>query len=295
MRILVTGISSSLAVCVCKLAKEKSHYVIGTTRRPIDAGKPDFVDKLIYLDLLNEVSFRNLTDDDLDAVIHIAGLSYGSVSDLMKATGLGTYYLLRRVEELNARAFVHVSGISAFGIINGGTVNSETRVSYQTPYGVAKWAAETYLAENNGSVKRVSVRSPAIVGSVTAPHFLGQLVRKLINQESKVLLKHPRFLFNNLIHEQDLALYLLWLADNTPDRYCCVPVGASEAIPLVDVVSFLVNVTRYRGVVEWVASSEEPFSIDLSEAQHLGFKPSSVLETLERWAFSIDPADLRFK
>jgi hypothetical protein len=98
-----------------------------------------------------------------------------------------------------------------------------------------------------------------------------------------VRVSNPDFQFNNIIHEDVMADFLVHLATTTHVGFAAVPVGSSEPLLLSQVVEMMVTATRFRGHVEWVDSPSRPFSISLDDARILGFEPLTTAETLHRW------------
>ena len=94
-RILVTGINSPLGQAVGRKLQAEGHIVVGTVRSSKLDTKGLPAHELIALDLDNDKSFLNITGV-FDSFVHVAGMSVGNATDLMKSTGLGTHYLIKR-------------------------------------------------------------------------------------------------------------------------------------------------------------------------------------------------------
>jgi len=144
---------------------------VGTIRRtPKPADLPMF-DELIMVDLDDVSTLRNI-QGDFEAVIHVASPSYGAPADLMRVTGMATESLARAAVALGVKRFVHVSAMSVYGQPDVAVVSSKTPVKHSIPYGAAKWAAECYLHNLQDQIPSISIRSPAIVGSLPSTHTL---------------------------------------------------------------------------------------------------------------------------
>ena len=136
-------------------------------------------DELVALDLDDKNSFTNIKGS-YDAFVHLASISVGTPDDLMKTTGLGSLHLVDRAVSLGIKRIIHISGMDAYGKISVSIVSEETKPDYQNPYGVAKWAAESYVAGASELIEGVSIRSPAIAGAKHVRHFLARTLKKCL-------------------------------------------------------------------------------------------------------------------
>lgn len=282
MNVLVTGVTSPLGLAVCRRLRKIGAKITGTVRKDTDLRQKQLVDELVLLDLSDTTHFKNIRGD-LDAVIHVAALSEGTPSELMSATGLSAFHLLDRVRELQIPTVVHVSSMAVYGNTKVDSVSSVTPISHSDPYGAAKWVAECCFASGPPDTKCVSVRSPAIVGGRSHRHFLARLMASMMYGAPEIRVSNPHFCFNNIVHENTLAEFLVTLAITPPPLFTAVPVGSSESMPLSEIVDVLVTATKYKGRVSWFDSAVTPFSINSDEAMSLGFKPLTTRETVTRW------------
>jgi len=282
-RILVTGITSPLGQAVGRKLKAEGHRVVGTVRssRISSSGLP--ADELVALDLENKRSFTNI-NGGFDAFVHVAAASEGTAEELMTITGLGTLHLVERAEYLGVQRIIHISGMDAFGDISTPVVSEQTPPSYQNPYGVAKWAAESFVAGATRSVEGLSIRCPAIAGPKHHRHFLARTLNQMSQQHSEVKVSNPKFLFNNIVHENIVAEFILNLIalKNLP-KVQSVTIGSKNPIPFCEIIEYLARATRFEGNINWVPSAKPPFSIDFSTAVKWGYAPISVTDTIHHW------------
>ena len=281
-RILVTGATSSLGQAIGRAVRSRGHCAVGTIRRDATGIDLSMFDHIRRVDLTKPEDIYSL-DDEFEIVIHAAALSVGTPSDLMASVALSTAWLLDRSIKARATSFIHVSSMSVYGDISESVVSSSTPIRHTRPYGAAKWAAECFLHHHQEEIPAVSVRSCAIVGRQSHRNFLAVLLNSLLEQRPIVKVSNPDFQFNNVIHEDILANFLVHLATTTHVGFAAVPVGSSEPLLLSEVVEMMVNATRFRGRVEWVDSPSRPFSISLDDARLLGFEPLTTTQTLHRW------------
>lgn len=281
MNILITGVSSSLGLKVAALGKRKGFRIVGSVRSSRLPFSSKFVDSLVTLDLEDPRSFKNIVGP-FDSIIHVAALSVGSPSELMLATGVGSFHLLERAKFLGVRSLVHVSAVSVYGRDPRGIVAEETPLRHSSPYGAAKWAAECYLSDPESGVNCVSVRCPAILVKEDSFHLLARLRTKM-KDEHLIELSNPDFKFNNFITIDNLAAFLIDLSVSTPKGYVAFPVGSKDPLPFSELVNRLRTEFGFSGDIVWKKGTSSHFQIDLSKAEKYGFVPLSVLEGLDWW------------
>ena len=284
IRILVTGATSPLGLAVGRRIKTLSHHATGTVRASHSEAPKLLFDRLVVVDLEDPSTIDQLSGD-FDAVIHIAAASYDTPERLMRITGTATGLLVEKAVSLGIPRFIHVSGISVYGQPTVPVVTADTPVSHSSPYGAAKWAAECYLHSAQHQIAGVSVRSPAIVGAhpLTHTHFLAKVHAHMRSGATVCELSNPEFKFNNVIHEDTLAEFLVDLALSELEGFGYCPVGSLPDENLKNLIQRIAEHTGYRGRVEWVASKTPPFAIGLEDALRLGFRPTTTSETLRRW------------
>jgi nucleoside-diphosphate-sugar epimerase len=234
---------------------------------------------------LEEQSTIEALIGDFDAIIHVAAASYDTPERLMRITGVATGQLVEKAISLSIPRFVHVSGMSVYGQPSVSVVRSDTPVLHSSPYGAAKWAAECHLHEARQDIAGFSVRSPAIVGAhpLTHTHFLAKVHAHMCSDAKVCELSNPDFRFNNVIHEDTLAEFLVDLALSDLKGFGYCPVGSVPDESLREIIERIARHTGYRGKVEWVATESSPFAIGLDDAVHSGFHPISTSETIRRW------------
>lgn len=281
-RVLVTGAASPLGQAVGRRLKSEGHVGIGTTRNPIAEHDLPMFEHLVHLDLEDLRTISNL-DAGFDSLIHVAASSVGTAAHLMKVTGIATSWLANRALQQGAKNFIHVSSMSVYGRVTVPEVSARTEIHHSSPYGAAKWASECYLNSLSDQLPAVSVRSCAIVGRKSHRHFLAEVFSSMVNQEARVCASNPEFLFNNVIHEDTLAEFLVHLACTHDSGYCAVPVGSSNPMQLQTVLRMVAERTRFRGRIDWVTATSSAFSIDITEAVDLGLHPLPTASTVDHW------------
>jgi len=280
----VTGATSPLGIAVGRRVKSLSHQAIGTVRRERSGIPSAFFDQFVVVDLEDQSTIEAL-NGNFDAIIHVAAASYDTPERLMRITGIATGHLVEKAISLSIPRFIHVSGMSVYGQPSESVVTADTPVLHSSPYGVAKWAAECYVHEAQHDIAGFSVRSPAIVGAhpLTHTHFLAKVHAHMRSGAEVCRLSNPDFRFNNVIHEDTLAEFLVDLALSDLKGFGYCPVGSAPDESLRRIIGRIAEHTEYRGRVEWVSAESPPFAIGLEDAIQRGFRPITTSETLRRW------------
>jgi len=282
-RILVTGISSPLGRAVGRKLQAEGHIVVGTVRSPKLKTRGLPANELIALDLDNINSFTSICGS-FDSFVHVAGLSVGNATDLMKSTGLGTHYLITRAKELRLPRLIHISSMAVYGNGTEQCIGEMSPIPHGNAYHAARWAAECFLKSQRETVEVVSIRSPAIAGATTNYHFLSKVLKSMQSQEKAIYVTNPDFSFNNIVHEEVVAEFVSTLLEKRSlPEYRAVPIGSTDPIPLREIIEIMAKSTSYIGKINWVEPKSPPFRIDSTGAIDLGYKPITTLETIDRW------------
>lgn len=117
MHVVISGISSPLAIATAKKLLAEGCTVLGFCRDPSSVKRlfvgRDATLQLAYGDLREESALEPLLHG-ADAVVHIAGLSspWGRASDFFAVNANGTRHMLRAATKVGVQRFVHISSPS---------------------------------------------------------------------------------------------------------------------------------------------------------------------------------------
>lgn len=285
MRILVTGANSPLGISVSKLAKEAGHYIVGSVRSNKLALQFDQIDDRIVIEL-DDPEFCKRAPTDLDCIIHIAAAHSGSPQYLYLANGLATHKLAEFAARTGIKKFIHMSSMSVYGGVEDAIVGAQSSIRHSSPYGLSKWAGECYLAALSGLMASVSIRSPAIIGSGASRNFLARLICNIMQGREELVLENPTFLFNNAIHYNTLARFIVSLVEADLKSHDYFPVASSMPLPLEVIVRHLASRLAFKGRIIWRPGGQSPFSINTEHAESFGFRPRAVMEEIDDWLSS---------
>ena len=281
-RVLVTGATSRLGRAVGRYLKLHGHTTHATSRNKSVEVASSLFDQIHHLELSDPAGLEEIREH-FDSVIHIAGAYQGTASYMMRVNGMGTSALAEWAVSRNIPRFVSVSSMAVYGEVNVERIDAATSIRHSNSYGLSRWAAECYLHSLRSQLSTVCVRSCAIVGQDSDRHSLARILKDMTSQKTVIHASNPDFLFNNLIHEDTLASFLVHLALKSQSDFTAVPVGSSSYIPLSEAIDLMSSATNFKGRVDWIASTMRPFSIDISAAMQLGLQPLPTHETINRW------------
>ena len=282
-RILITGINSPLGQAVGRKLQAEGHSVVGTVRSSKINTQCLPANEIVALDLENQDTFANIKGS-FESLVHVAGKSIGSATDLMNSTGLGTYHLITRAKELSLRRFIHISSMAVYSSGTEELIGENSPITHGNSYHAARWSAECYLKSDREQVEVISIRSPAIAGTTTHNHFLSKVLERMISQDEIINVSNPDFEFNNIVHQDVIAEFVNTLLDaESLSAYRAVPIGSTDPIPLREIIVVMAEATNYKGQINWIKPKSPPFRIDSAGAMELGYKPITTLETINRW------------
>lgn len=230
--------------------------------------------------------------DGLDAVVHAAASSPvtgGAMPpDIMiRDNALATARLVAAAEVAGVPRFVYLSSLSVHGTVAVRSIDAATPIRDPDPYGVSKLMGESVLAASR--LPAVAIRLPAVIGPGADRNWPVQVIGRIRRGET-VRIYNADSPFNNVVHVEDLAE---WVADlvrtDLQPGMSAVPVGSADPVPVRAAVVALAAGLGIDTVLEEVVAPRPSFTIDVSAAERLGFRPSRTLDALTRYAKDPDP------
>jgi nucleoside-diphosphate-sugar epimerase len=190
-----------------------------------------------------------------------------------------------------AEAVVFTSSMSVYGTIDVPVVTETTAFINPDPYGRAKRDAEVLLEDfvARGLYSGLSIRLPGTVGKGSHHNFLSSALAKVLAGDA-VDANNPDALFNNIVYVGDLARFLgAWVA-HPRENYAVTNLAATEPLSIREVVALLFETAGRPENIRVLEGGKKPFLISLDRAQELGYRPSTVRESVRQ--FVRDSLDL---
>jgi len=189
--------------------------------------------------------------------------------------------VLNFAQEADAACICNMSSMDAFGKVTVPVVDHRTPENAPNKYGIAKLVNEGLLARWSRLGKAaVSIRLPGVIGKGSHHNFLSRAM-EAIKDGRPIKVRSPQALFNNVIHANDLAEFVVGLYDTMATGHKVLTVGCSAPMTMRDVIDRLIQVSGRAAQVHW-SSGDDGYMIDYRRAQSLGYKAKTVSSTIGR-------------
>ncbi len=298
--VLLTGASSYIGRHLVKHLHQSGFAVVGTYRTgsPVEYGVTRTVVSslpMVHLDVSQKASFLGLPAS-IDAVVHVAAAlnKPGTTSaEMFSANAAGTRNVLRYATSAGALKIIYTSTLSIHGKIGLGVVDENTPIVDPDFYGASKHLGEQILASAADSISTVALRLPGVLGLGAHGAWIPSLVETLLAGRD-VSIYNADAPFNNAVHVDDLGRFVVQLlAKRIWHGFSAFPVGASEPMTILDIVTSLRDTLRSKSVVYKSDVATPSFMIDSRCATELyGYAPMRMEEILKQYLRDLARFDL---
>ena len=188
-RAFVTGANGFIGIHLCKKLVQDNWDVTALVRSSTDLEYlPKHNLNIVHGSVTDYDSMKNHMDQHLDAVFHLAGVTSQWSKDFTRQTEVnitGTKNVIDLASEKNAKRFIHVSSIMAYGIqkniIDEGTPSNAAEIN--SNYSLSKWKGENLAIHASQSGMNVVIVNPShVVGPIDRKSHI-QLFHAIINDE----------------------------------------------------------------------------------------------------------------
>lgn len=287
-RVLVTGaagfsgrnIARRLVAAGCEVVAQRR-----STPLPEDLAASSAV-----VDWQGDLAALETLPEGVDAVVHAAATSTPTgradvvpAETLIHDNALASARLVAAARAAGVRRFVYLSSLSVYGSVAVRSLDHTTPIREPDPYGVSKLMGESVLVASG--IPAVAVRLPAVIGQGAARNWPVQVVGRIRRGET-VRIYNADGPFNNVVHIDDLADWVVTLltAAEGLSGFSAVPVASREPIPVRAAVATMAAGLGLDTHLEEVVAPRSSFTIDTVAAEGLGFRPSTTVDALERYA-----------
>lgn len=225
-----------------------------------------------------------------DCVVHCAADVPATCPDpdeMFRSNVEGTRRVLAHAAAAGARRAIYLSSMSVYGTISAPVVGEDTPPAAPDLYGRSKAEGERLLAEwaaRTGGAG-VAIRLPGVVGAGGRNNFLCETLRRILGGEA-INARNPDAPFNNVVHVEDLALFIAMLANHASAGSGPVTVAAREPLPMREVLARLFAGAGRPERITW-SSGGKPFLISFERAAALGFQAATVADGVERFVADV--------
>jgi nucleoside-diphosphate-sugar epimerase len=167
MKILVTGATGFVGTHLCDLLEKEGHEVFSLARSEVKFDQLDIKGNMI-LGNLEDFSWLKQLPDDLDAVVHTAGVVHSfNIPEFYRVNGRASRNLVAKLaEKYNLLRFIHISSMAAVGPSDEGEEKSEeVTPGPVSHYGWSKLEGEMALKKIGPDAwEKVYIRPPMVIG-----------------------------------------------------------------------------------------------------------------------------------
>jgi nucleoside-diphosphate-sugar epimerase len=178
---------------------------------------------------------------------------------------------------------INFSSMSVYGSINRDLVDERTPCRHPTPYGASKLASERALRDGVSKLSSISLRLPGIVGPHAHGNWLARC-RLALRSGDPVSITNPDFRFNNTLHVEDLAGFIIALCGRTWSGAWAFPIGARMPMTIRDLIEAMKTTIGSMSTIDVSTDTRPPFAISSDLAiREFGYQPVSVREVINRF------------
>ncbi|MBL8703201.1 MAG: NAD(P)-dependent oxidoreductase [Rhodospirillales bacterium] len=284
MRVLVTGAGGFVGKVVARTLAAAGHQVTASYRKTRPAELAGLAN--VALQALDLAEMDGL--DPLDAVVHCAADVPAFCPDpdaLYRSNVEGACRLFDAAVAAGATRIVYLSSMSIYGTIFARVVTEDTPSTDPEVYGRSKLEGERLLAAvcaRSPGLAGLSIRLPGVVGRGGRNNFLSSTLQRVLKGEP-VSANHASAPFNNIVHVQDLAGFIADRLGDLPPGYRVTNIAARDSVPIRDVVARIYATAGREDGSIWGEAGKAPFTIALDRVVALGYRPPTVLDSVERF------------
>lgn len=278
MKILIAGAGGFIGNYLCHYLKNRGHDIIAVYRntKPRDTNL-----KCYQIDLKNEIRI----EEEIDIIINLSSQMRGKrIVDHLDNTVLPMRNLLAFAEYKHVKTFIGISSIAIYGEVTGAVSETSDRMNADD-YGTSKYVIERLL-EDAAIENKYILRLPRMLGpeaDLSYPWI--PLLTSQLADDRDIFYYNPQLLYNNLMHVESLAEFILTLIHQKVDGYETIVLGTKNAMPIIEIIDVL-----KREIGSHSRLIEKPFygrntcyRIDISKAVSMGYMPMETTDVLKRF------------
>jgi nucleoside-diphosphate-sugar epimerase len=197
-------------------------------------------------------------------------------------------YLIEDLQKIKCKVdVIFASSMSVYDYSLAEESITELTVKTSTcSYGLSKLACEDFLQsyyERSLISGYCTLRLPGVLArnsDINSKNFLSLCIQSIMANES-VTLFNRHGLFNNVVSSYSISQLIKELVSQPSLPNAAVNLASWPPISLDSVIAHIKYLANSESSIEWVHSPKPSFTISVEAARAIGFRPASVLETIE--------------
>jgi nucleoside-diphosphate-sugar epimerase len=287
VRVLISGAGGFVGRHLAVALASSGHDVVALVRR----APPTEIENHIRINIAQAdltVAQQVLPAGVFDALIHCAAAIPRAAPDeteLMRINREGSRRVFEHAVKSGAGIIVFCSSMAVYGRVVEDLVGPDTPVNGPGAYGRSKLASESELAElcrGHAGLRALSIRLPGVVGPGSHDNFLSETMAVLA-AGGTANVRNPDALFNNVVHVDDLALFVEALLSTLPRGHRVTTIAAADTLPVRKVIGLL-QIAAGPGAAVRYREEGHSFLISSEHARTIGYRPATVHDAVQRFA-----------
>jgi UDP-glucose 4-epimerase len=243
-----------------------------------------------WADLVGEEGLEPILVDR-DIIIHAAGSVAQALEDPRAPADVFERNNIRVTRALISGAlatgcprFINFSSLAIYGSIDVDLVEVGTPSSSPSFYGASKIASENALHDVAARLASISLRIPGIVGPNAHGNWLSRC-RAALRAGAPVSIANPGFKFNNVVHVDDLAAFIIDLCRQNWAGSRAIPIGAGMPMSIKKMIWMMKEQVGSSSRIDVNTNGQRPFAISSDAAvRGFGYRPAPVATIISRFA-----------
>lgn len=278
MKVLLTGVGGFIGSYLAQKWQDRDNELICVCRNR----KPEGLKaKVIYSDLSKELKFN----ESVDVIVHAAAQSPAPgivINDYIKSNIDSVNNIIEYAKRMNVKKIIYLSSVSIYGEVRDLVVDEDTEILNPDIYGMTKYIGEKLLCEAS-DISVIALRLPGVIGKGATTPWLAKVMDKL-RRGRKVEIYNHESLFNNLIHVEDLEIFINSLINMDWKGFIKLTLACKEALTVEKVVYLLRDYMNSSSEIELSDLKRNSFTISIDRAIKMGFNPMSVKDALYKYS-----------
>lgn len=270
--VLLTGASGRVGRQLLEFFAEQKIHLVATYSRHLPDHFKQFSDcqgiTFRRLDIRNKI----VMEERVDYVVHAAACISGSMEDYIDVNINGIKQILDWSISNQVEKLIFLSSVSVLGQTTDHLASEQSPLINQNAYGLSKRACELLLMEYQDEIDSVSLRLPGIIGKRIPGPWLTRVCEKCLQHE-KIQISNSNDLFNQSVHVEDLANFIISLFDKKWSGNEVLHLANDDAMTVLETVQLLISETNSNSFLVDEGPKGNHYFIDDRKARNtFGFR-----------------------